>query len=204
LHLILSAAADSLPPLPYSSWLQSPPSSQLSTRSSMACSPSLSRQMRQFPIHPLCGRHFPVITALSRQMRRFPIHPLCGRHFPVVSAVVRRIRGGRASASDSTLDQPKEGRFGSGGARRRAGASAQRRAGDEATPCAEAEQPPTYPTLSRMFFVAAFVSLHSDRRRHPQIRIPPFTAHSWTANLAFLRYDAHLKPTPRLIRVRLI
>jgi hypothetical protein len=116
------------------------------------------------------------VSSLFSPLRRFSRTPTpapWGRNFSVSSATVRRVRGPRASAGDAASDLQEEGRFGSGGPRRRAGASARRRGGEEAIPCAEEEQAPTYPTPSRLFFVAASVSLHSDRRRHPQIRISP-------------------------------
>jgi hypothetical protein len=72
----------------------------------------------------------------------------------------QRVRGPRASAGDAASDLLEEGQF---------GASARRRGRDKAILCAKEEQAPTYPTPLRLFFVAASVSLHSNRRRHPQI-----------------------------------
>lgn len=123
-------------------------------------------------------------------MRRVAIHPppsVPSRHFPVIFTAIGRIRGGCASAADSV----EEGRFESGGPCRRAGASARGRGGVEAVPCAEASQPPTNRTPSRVFFVTTSVSLHSDRRQHRQIRISPFATQSWTADLAFLSTYHH-------------
>jgi hypothetical protein len=146
-----SAAADSIPPLPYYCLSPRGYSNPLPPITPYYCS-----SPRGY-INPL-----PPVT----QLAKFPLRSLLADAY-----APRPGEETSWSASlwlDTSVDlgergrrdvgSAEEGRFGSSGPRRRAGASTRRRGRDKAIPCAEEEQAPTYPTPSRLFFVAASVS----------------------------------------------